>query len=138
MERHGMVRGVWLGQEEKHHGQDGGGNHGEQDKDPGPSEPNHYQASDGGRQQRRDTDDQEDQREDAGALLRREEVANHGNGADLRYATAESLQETKANQDYKAVRVDAAERCRCIKQQSPRERRFAAEAIQQGTVEDLA
>ncbi len=138
MERHAMVRRVWLGQEEKHHGQDRGGNHGEQDKDPWPSEPNHYQASDGGREQGRDTDDQEDQREDAGALLRRKEVANHGDSADLRYAAAESLQESQAHEDFEIARVDAAERCRNVEQQSPCQRRLAAEAIQQRAVEDLA
>ena len=88
MERDAWVGGVRLGQERQHDGEDGGGKGGEHHEDPGPAEPNHDEAADGGGEQRRDADDQEDEREDAGALLGREEIAHHGDGADLRDAAA--------------------------------------------------
>ena len=137
-ERDGVVGLVAFGQKEEDEGEDDEGDRRQQGEDPLPAEAGHDGAADGGGEQGRDADHEEEHGEHAGALLGGEEVAHHGDGADLGDAAAEGLEEAQGDEGAEVGREGAADGGQDIDGQAEVERALAAEAVEKGTVEDLA
>jgi hypothetical protein len=126
-----------LGQQQSDHDHQKEREGGENDEDPRPADGGRDQAADRGSKQRRHAQHQHQQRQYLGALARREEIPDHGDGADLRDTAAKRLQQSKGDEQFRRAHGDAAEGRNGEQAQARIERPLASEAIEQRTVEQL-
>ncbi len=132
-----MVGLVAFGQEQERGRQDEERDDGQQYEYPAPAESRHQETANGRGRQRRDADHQEEQREDACAFLDGKEVADHGDGVDLRDAASERFKKAQCDEYLERVGRRAADGGKNVDGEADVERTLSSEAVQQRAIDHL-
>ncbi len=126
-----------FGQQESHRGQHATRQRQHKGKNQAPAEKRGQQAADRRRQQRRSTNEQEQQRKNFRAFPGRKEIMHHRNGADLRRAAAQALQQAQRNQHLHILRQRAAQRRGAENNETGINRFFPPVTVEQRPVNEL-